>query len=169
MAQQKVVIQIPKDYKPAEREAIARDIIDYIVERTQKKNLDKDNVKFAGYSKSYKESLDFKIAGKSKNRVDLTLSGDMLSSIKTLNTRSGSVTIGFDAGDENNGKAEGNIKGTYGNRRPVGPRRDFLGLTNGDLTSKVLKNFPLDNREKLSERVLAVLAAEEQAEGVGNE
>ena len=96
MAQQKTTIKINRKYGPNEREAIGQEIVDYIVERTLS-GKDKNNRKFAPYSKEYKESLDFKIAGKSKTKVNLRLSGDMLSSLKVLNHRSGSITVGYDA------------------------------------------------------------------------
>jgi len=183
MAQQKVVIPIPKGYKPLEREAIAQEIVDFIVERTLK-GKDKDNVNFKGYSRSYIKSLDFKIAGKSPSNVNLKLSGDMLASLKVLNTkRAGSVTVGFDASDtENNGKAEGNIKGTYGSLKktkkdpktglPVpreNKKRDFLGITKNDLDKKILANYPLEDKKKLLEQALAVVAAAEKAKDLINE
>jgi len=83
------------------------------------------------YSDAYAASLDFKIAGKKKGKPDLQLSGDMLASIRLLKDRRDEVTIGFSAGDsENNGKAEGNMLGTYGTDTPNAKKaRRFLGLT----------------------------------------
>ena len=141
MAQQKVRVELPKDYGPLERRAIGERIIERIIKRTQS-GKDVNGDKFAPYSKSYRESKNFKIAGKSK-RVNLTLSEEMLNSIEVLRDRSGSVTVGFLPGDtRNNGKAEGNQKGTYGNSRPVTRPRKFLGISQEEL-DKILEEFPI--------------------------
>lgn len=129
MAWQRVKIPIRKKFKPEERRLIAQDIIDYIVNRTQK-GLDKNENPFPGYSKEYTKSLNFKIAGKSKGNVNLTLTEEMLNSIKLLSHKRGQLLIGFDKSDSDlNGKAEGNIRGTYGQKTPIpGKKRDFLGI-----------------------------------------
>lgn len=137
---QKIDISIPKDYSPIERQAIALEVIKFIRKRTQNDNKDKDGKPFAGYSEAYKQSINFKIAGKSKGTVDLTLSGDMLGALDVLKTRKGEITIGFERGSPENAKADGNIRGTYGKPKPVGPRRDFLGLKKSEL-ARILKGF----------------------------
>jgi hypothetical protein len=113
------------------RDEIADLAIEKIVERTDK-GLDKNGVPFTKYSKAYMNSLDFKNAGKSK-RPNLQLSGDMLASIEVLDSTRNWVEIGFEKGSEENGKADGNIRGTYGKPTPVGPKRDFLGIKDSDL------------------------------------
>ena len=50
---QKISIELSEKYSEAEKTAIAQDIIDFIIDRTQEKNLDKNNKRFPGYSKSY--------------------------------------------------------------------------------------------------------------------
>jgi len=141
------------DYTPAQREAIASEVIDRIVART-KQGKDKEGNTFAPYSKSYKESLDFKIGGKS-SKVNLTLSGDMLDSIELL--RNGPKTeIGYRASSPERGKAEGNILGTYGNPSPVAPPRDFLGISPEEL-SKILKNYtPKSEADIQTQRTKAI-------------
>lgn len=107
------------------------------MERTNK-GVDKDGAKFPGYSKEYMKSLDFKIAGKSKS-VDLQLSGDMLAAIKALKTTRNWVEIGFEKGSEENARADGNIRGTYGKSSPIpGKARDFLGISEKELV-KIIK------------------------------
>lgn len=121
---------------PDQKDEVADLIIERIVNRTDQ-GKDKDGRKFAGYSKSYKESLDFKVAGKS-SKVDLQLSGDMLAALSVLDKTSRSVTIGFENGSEENAKADGNIRGTYGQSKPIpGKSRDFLGITDAEL-SKII-------------------------------
>jgi len=130
---QKIDIEIPDGIDPKDRAKLADDIIEFIVDRT-KKGYDKHNSKFPKYSKEYIASLDFKIAGKSKSRIDLTLSGDMLAALKVIKTTDGKITIGFDKGSDENARADGNIRGTYGAPSPNRSKaRDFLGIKDADL------------------------------------
>lgn len=158
---QRVRIDIPEDYKPSERIAIAEEVIDFIIERS-KKGKDVENNSFPKYSKSYKNSKDFKIAGKSSN-VDLTLSGDMLNSIQLISHKKGSVLIGFDRGDStNNGKAEGNQIGSYGQKSGNPERaRKFLGIQEKDL-DKILKKYPKgteEEKKKTRQRAIDIVRA----------
>ncbi len=123
------------DMTPAQKREFADLAIERIYDRANEgKHLDASGsrvVPMPKYSASYVDSLDFKIAGKSKNKPDLQLSGDMLASIKLLKPLRDGVEIGFAASDrENNGKAEGNMLGTYGTDTPNAKKaRRFLGLT----------------------------------------
>jgi hypothetical protein len=157
---QRVRIKIPKEYGPAERKAIAIEVLDFIRQRTKKKSEDKDGNKFQGYSSEYKKSLDFKNAGKS-SKVNLTLSGEMLAEMDLISHKNGSLLLGFDRFDQDlNGKVEGNRLGTYGNKKKVTKGRDFLGIQNKDL-KKVLKKFPTtgNNVAKKAEEILKAAAA----------
>lgn len=136
--QQKVEIPVPKSYSIAELKAIGQDVVDYIVKRTES-GKDKNNKDFAGYSKSYIKSLNFKIAGKSPKRVDLTLSGDMLAALQVLDVEKGKIIIGYEDGDPINGRVEGHRTGLYGEHQAK--KRDFLGITKTDLKSKILSNY----------------------------
>ena len=163
MAQQKFTVTIDKRYNKQEREAITAKIIDHIIDRTVIKNRDKFGEKFPEYSKSYKDSLEFRIAGKSASKVDLQLSGDMLAALgEYTKSRTGKITIGYNPGSEENSKAEGNIKGTYGStkttkkitvkgktkRVPRGNlKRNFLGLSDDELRKKILTKFPLEGKK----------------------
>ena len=158
MAWMRTKIVIPKEYGPAEREAIAVDIIDTIVDRTQNKNKGVrkrgkgyELYDFPEYGKKYIKSKDFKIAGKSEE-VDLTLSGDMMADIQLLSHKSGELLIGFENGSESNSKAEGNIRGTYGQPKPIKKKkRNFLGITK-DEKREVLDKYPVDDIQKRKER-----------------
>lgn len=158
MTWQRVKIKIPEGYKPDEREAIGNEIVQYIIKRT-KSGKDKRNNSFPGYSDQYVKSLDFKIAGKSKSNVNLTLSGDMLTSLDVLNHKKGEITVGFDRGDkENNDKATGHITGKYGNSRKT-KKRDFLGITQKDLKSEILKDYDLSDDDERRRRVDEFMAS----------
>ncbi len=143
---QKIKIKIPKEYSPVFREAIAVEVIQFIQKRTQK-GLDKNDKPFVPYSKGYKKSIDFKIAGKS-SKVDLVLSGDMLASINLLKQSKGELEIGFKRGTEENAKADGNIRGTYGQSKSTGKRRDFLGISREDLKKILSKYDAKDPKDK---------------------
>jgi hypothetical protein len=128
-----ISLDIPDTLTPADREALGEDIIDFIYNRTQK-GIDKNGKKFPPYSKEYIESLDFKLAGKSKNQVNLTLTGDMLAALDIISHKPGKLTIGIS--DDNDaellGRAEGNITGYYGKSSKRKPR-NFLGISDEDL------------------------------------
>ena len=160
MAQQKVKIKIPKTYSPDERVALSVEIIDQIIDRT-KSGKDKKGKDFPGYSKGYVDSFDFKLAGKSKSKVDLSLSNEMLNSITLLNHKSGEITIGYEKGDDlNNAKAEGNIKGTYGQKKPIpGKKRDFLGISKTEL-KEITDKYPTKKGSKNTELLQTLLATE---------
>lgn len=161
---QRTKIEIPKEYSPRERKAIALEIIEFIKNRTSK-GKDKNNENFAKYSKGYKKSLDFKLAGKG-NTVDLRLTNEMMESLDLISDKSGSLLIGYDRSDKDlNGKVEGNRLGTYGNKKAVTQPRDFLGIEEKDL-KKILNKFPIEDRKSRLERALKILAANEAAEEV---
>ena len=103
-------------------------VIEHIVDRTQS-GKDKRGRDFPGYSPEYIKSLDFEIAGKSRGNVNLTLSGDMLAALDVLQEKPGLIRIGFEKGSDENARADGNIRGTYGSDTPSRKKaRDFLGL-----------------------------------------
>ncbi len=124
--QQKITLPIRKKWKPKERLQIASDIIEFIKHRTVKKSLDRKNRSFPKYEKEYAIS-------KGSSKVNLLLSTEMLANLKVLKTKKGSVTIGYEKGSNINGKAEGNITGSYGQPSPNRKKaRDFLGINATD-------------------------------------
>lgn len=140
---QREKIAIDPKYTSDDRIELADRILEFIRSRTEK-GKDKKNKSFAGYSDSYKNSLDFKIAGKS-SKVDLTLSGDMLIEMDLLSQKKGQLLIGFENGSEENARADGNITGSYGGSANPKKARDFLGITKKDLIA-VQKKFDKDNK-----------------------
>ena len=82
----------------------------------------------------------------------------MLKDMKKLSDTSSSITIGYEAGSESNGKAEGNIKGTYGSTKMtkkdpktgkrvprVMKKRDFLGISDNQL-NRIIKEYKVSKR-----------------------
>ena len=128
---QRFRISAPDNFTPGMREALGREVTEFIRKRSEA-GKDKDNNKFAKYSKEYTKSLDFNNAGKSKGNVNLTLSGDMLIALDVLSHKKGSILIGYKNGTEENAKADGNVRGTYGKPSPIpGKARDFMGIYGG--------------------------------------
>ena len=95
--------------------------------------------KFPGYSETYINSLDFKIAGKSPGDINLKLSGDMLAAIEILEVKDRAVVIGFREGSDENARADGNIRGSYGGSPNAKRARSFLGVTESELESVISK------------------------------
>lgn len=136
-------IILPLGYSSEERAQIAEEILAYIVERT-KAGRGADGKKFPKYSKGYTESLAFKQAGKSKAKIDLTLSGEMLDELEVVKNVSGKIVIGYGKNSTQAGKAEGNILGTYGTDTPDESKaRDFLEVSQNEV-SKILKHYPME-------------------------
>lgn len=135
-------IELPSDIDGDSIDQIGEEIIDYIIERT-KDGKGANGKAFPGYSKSYINSLDFAIAGKSPDEVDLTLSSELLDSLKVVSIEGRKLRIGYDEGDSrNNGVAEGNIIGSYGQPKANAKKaRNFL-----EITSKEIE--PIVNRYK---------------------
>jgi hypothetical protein len=134
---QKIKVELPSDLEPDQVEEVADLIVERIVERTiqgKDKNGKPWSGKAAVYSDSYKNSLDYKVSGKSGN-VDLQLSGDMLAALQILKVQQNNkVEIGFEKGSDENARADGNIRGTYGRPTPIpGKKRDFLGISDKEL------------------------------------
>lgn len=157
-------IEIKKGYTPRQREVIGEEIIDHIIKRS-KSGKDKSGRALPGYSDSYAKSKDFRIAGKSKFKVNLTLSDEMLNALKILSHKNGQITIGFDKADRrNNDVAEGNIKGTYGQKSPIpGKKRDFLGIEQAAL-KQIEAKYPLQDEKRLSEAVSRFITSQEASE-----
>ncbi len=139
---------------------MGREIIRTIRARTEA-GKDKNGSAFHGYSQEYKDSLEFRIAGKSESHVNLRLSGEMMSGMEVLwaNPSSGSVAIGFrDTGDR--GKAHGHITGANG-KLPV---RDFLGISSEELAT-ILSKVPDPDKLVRAQAIAAKeLAAKETSQ-----
>ena len=140
-------------YSASEKRAIANDIRQYIIERTQR-GLGKGAKPWSGkagqYSEAYVNSVEGRIGGKSKGGpVNLTLSSEMLGSVRE-SVKGSRIVIDVEEGQRP--KAEGNIKGTYGQSSPIrGKARNFLDISSAELKS-ILANYPLRDPEGGSRR-----------------
>lgn len=123
---------LPKDYL----QRIGREMVNLILARTSQ-GLDKNRSAFPAYSKDYRASDDFTLAGKT-SLVNLKLSNDMLSDLSVLEVKKGEIVIGFED-SEQRAKAHGHITGANGTGRL--PKRDFLGINSQELTS-IMRKIP---------------------------
>lgn len=151
-------VSIPKAYTPEEREAIALEILNFIRERSAE-GVSISGSSFPKYSKEYMKSLDFKNAGKGRT-PNLQLSGDMLAAIKILKSERGRIKIGYDTGDSEAGRAEGNQIGSYGQSSgDQSKARPFIGISPKHL-KKILEAFPIDDDETRRNSTENALAAD---------
>lgn len=136
---QKFRVRVPKELTPTQRVDVSREVIEFVQTRSEN-GFDKNNKKFVKYSKGYIDSLDFKVAGKSPGEVNLTLSGEMLSALELLSHRSGALLIGYDNGSDENARADGNVRGTYGkSTENKNKARDFMGIDQNTIDKIVNK------------------------------
>ena len=145
---QKFTVMLPKTVSdPKEKLALGEDIIKYIRERTRD---GKNNAgsSFPKYSKSYRRSLDFKIARKSGS-VNLTQSGDMLQDIEVLSVSKDKLVIGFENGSLSNDKADGHITGWQGRSDVKRPFLGFEGSEKSKLNSLIKKHETGISEEQL--------------------
>lgn len=116
---------------PSVSEAMAQAFLDVIKERTES-GRDVNGKLLPKYSESYKNSLAFKVWGKTDN-VNMTMSGDMLGTMFS-EVVNGKIKIGFD-GEENNVKAYAHITGFKGHPVLDGKvaKREFFGITDKEI------------------------------------
>jgi hypothetical protein len=132
---QRIEVILPDTFKSAkDKLAVGEDLIEHMRIRTEK-GKDKEGDSFPGYSKSYKNSLDFAIAGKT-NKVNLTQTGDMLADMEVLSIRGDKLLLGFRNGSLSNDKADGHITGWQGRSKT---KREFLGFEGSE--KKVMKEI----------------------------
>lgn len=129
------------DYTEADKLSIGQKLIDKMVERVEsgqglkfdeRANATKVKLK-SPYSKMYVDSVDFKAAGKAKNKVNMQLTGDMLADITVEPLDGAKVKITFN--DETQiAKAYNHMIGD------TVPQRPFFGVTKSDV-KEALKGF----------------------------
>lgn len=162
MAKLSVKIPFTRAIKPKERVQIADAILTHIVGRTMA-GLDRDNNKFAKYTKKYADEK-----GVGTSDVDLLLSGEMLERLKILKVDSSGIEIGYKGSKELIGKVEGNILGTYGQPEPIpGKARDFLGILPEDV-DVIIDAYMEEEDQNFTEEDLDQIAREAAREILGD-
>ncbi len=93
------------------------------------------------YSKMYAESLDFLAAGKSKNKVNMSLTGDMLASIQVEDLGDNKISVYID-GETEVLKAYNHLTGD------TVPKRPFFGVSQKDV-----KDVIMDFQSEIDQRI----------------
>lgn len=107
-------------------QAIGQAMVDKILERTSS-GVGVDGKKLKSpYSKEYADSLEFKAFGKSKGKVNMELTGQMLGTMDILEQSRGNIKIGWND-DVENAKAYNHNEGI------TVPKRRFFGLNDSEL------------------------------------
>jgi phage gpG-like protein len=120
---------------------IGQAVIDYTLKRASETLGQGRKALHSPYSEEYADSLDFKAAGKSKGKVNMKLSGDMLSTVDLLSVDSSKIKIGINDPDQAP-KAYGHQSGFAGHPTIKGvPARKFLGITNQEFKEFILPKF----------------------------
>jgi hypothetical protein len=131
-------------FKPI-REAFGQAVIDLMKERTER-GVDIKGKPFKAYSPQYVKSLDFAAAGKSKNKINMTLSGDMLGLLDVVENKKSEIKIGWGSDETENAKAYNHNEGD------TLPKRAFFGVTEKEL-QKLAETFK-DDVEKIVDKSL---------------
>jgi hypothetical protein len=117
---------------------IAQECIDYIKERTEKGLALGGQEKLKSpYSPDYAKSQAFNAAGKSKSKVNMRLSGDMLESIDIEEETNTGFKIAIVDEDQVPKAFNHQVGDTV-------PRRAFFGITAEELKTKILPKFKND-------------------------
>ena len=162
MAKLSIKIPFTQPIKPKERVKIADALLTHIVGRTMA-GLDRDNNKFAKYTKKYAEKK-----GVGVSDVDLLLSGEMLSELQVLKVDANGVEIGYKGSKDLIGKVEGNILGTYGQPEPIpGKARDFLGILPDDV-EVIIDSYISEDIKNLTQDELDAIARDAAREILGD-
>lgn len=160
------------DFKDSEalKKAIGQRLIDKMVDRTNSQlNNKNEPFKKNTYSPAYENSLKFKAAGKSKTKVNLKLTGDMLASMDIIKTRANTIKLGIDDFEEAP-KAYNHQTGD------TVPARPFFGLTNKEINEvksefkddiDIIKNSRGDRRQSFTEAFLLKLLKDTEPDGRG--
>jgi phage gpG-like protein len=131
----KLVLSIPSDFDASQRADLAERVMEFIRDRSKKGYNVRGN-DWAGKAGQYTEEYAKKKGVSPGGPVDLALSHDMLDEMQYFPTLSptGQITVGYKKGTSIERKAEGNIKGTYGQPEPIpGKARPFLDILAKDL------------------------------------
>ena len=135
-------MKISRKLSRNERLVVADEVLKYIKERT-KRGHGKNDRPWKGaraneYSKGYKDSLAF-MQKLSKGKVNLELSGDMLTALETKQ-RNGEIKVHIPFSEEEWGPAKGNILGSYGRKPDSSKARNFLELGRKD-QEEIMRRF----------------------------
>jgi len=140
-------IPLPADLSIGQVKLIADKVLQQNRENARN-GLDATGKPFPNYTKHYKESLDFKNAGKT-SQVTLTATGDMLAELSLLDYGLGYIIIGYSMDSAEAPKAHGNVTGEYGQESTTGKNRPFIGIPPNQL-QRIITEVRSDTLSNLS-------------------
>lgn len=143
---------------------VGQKIIDLMLERIDANKAADGSSKLASYDPDYVASDEFKAFGKSKNDVDMDLTGDMLNNITIKDVDGDSILIGWDD-QENNAKAHGHMTGANGSGRL--PVREFFGANEKlleDVKDQFIEELGSDDKEEDAFAMLSALEVLKKSE-----
>lgn len=146
-------VNVPIYFNSEQRLEVGRNVIKRVVERTREEYKNKNNRKFPGYSQTYISSKAFLQGGKSKNEVNLTLTGEMIDDLDIVEHGVGYVDIGYKTSYTGAGKVEGNVIGSYGREPNTKHARDFLGIKKDEAEEFILKVETKTEEEQIIQEV----------------
>lgn len=119
--------------------AIAQEMLDFMVNRVESgRGFDGRSIRSGGYSEEYRDSLEFAAFDKT-NRVNMTLTGDMLADMDILNLSGNQLEIGFVNETQR-------LKAFNHNTGDTVPERRFFGLSPRE-TREVISRFDVEIQE----------------------
>ena len=139
-------VNVPIHWDSQLRRAFAKEVVRVIRERTEQ-GIDKDGRKFKGYSDTYANSKDFKIAGKNKANVNLRLTSEMMNTLDVVSDTTGVVHIGYNPGTDENDKA------AWAAASDNGVSRKFLGISDAE-AKRLIEKFDTPGTQSLAEMLL---------------
>lgn len=153
---QTITIEVDESYNASEREAIAEDIVDKIVDNTLK-GVDKNGKQFVELSKEY---AAFKRKAVGSSKANLRLSSEMLGALKYIKSKSGKgrITVGYKGGTTQNAKAKNHRLGE------TVPKRDFLGLPDKQV-KRITNKYPVESKAERAKALAAALELRKRLRG----
>nr|NIT59752.1 hypothetical protein [Fodinibius sp.]NIV14500.1 hypothetical protein [Fodinibius sp.]NIY28335.1 hypothetical protein [Fodinibius sp.] len=131
----KITVKVPDDLTADQKFNVAIKMLQFIHDRTTEgKNV--YGRRWSGKAGEYTDQYAKKKGTSPSGPVDLTLSREMLGKMQYFKSLSGKgeIVLGFKEGTKVRGKAEGNIRGTYGQPAPIpGKARPFLDILQKDV------------------------------------
>lgn len=149
---QRFRVAIPTSLKPASRIALSRAIVDEIKERSLKNLSVNGKNKFSKLNDNYAK----KKGVPKGSRANMVLNDEMIDAMELISHRKGTLLMGYVNESDENAKADGNQRGTYGTSSPIpGKARDFMGINKAGLKRALAKaDIVKTERARVSKEIL---------------
>lgn len=144
--------QVPSNLSEMAKQEIADRVIEEIVARTRSGIGTEGS--FTSYTSEY-------IKEKGSSKVDLTLTRDMLDFMEVISIGEDTISVGYSSSNPEQGKAEGNQLGTYGQSSPIpGKARPFIGLSPSRI-ELIITEVTAQEDTQVTDTLASIVAAKE--------